>query len=328
LGQLIQEQADAFRFAVTPYYLGLARPEDPNCPILAQVLPRGEETNDDRFPDLDPLAEENNSPLPGLTHRYPDRVLWYLTHRCAVYCRFCLRKRKVSRSESAPARSARAGVLEYVRSHPEIKEVILSGGDPLALGDDDLDHILGELRTIEHLVSIRIHSRMPVTLPMRFTPELLAVLNRHYPLTLVAHFNHAAELSPQAVAAVRALRMHGVHVLNQAVLLKGVNDSIESQEALHLGLLRAGVKPYYLHQCDEVRGVSHFRVPIERGLEIMGALRGRNPGIALPRYVLDLAGGGGKVPLEPEYFLGRATDAQGEVLIFRNWAGKEYRVRP
>ena len=328
LNGVIQSQADAFRFAVTPYYLSLARPDDAACPILAQVLPRDVETLDARFPDLDPLAEESHSPVPGLTHRYPDRVLWYLTHRCAVYCRFCLRKRKVSRAESAPTRSARQAVVEYVRAHTEIKEVILSGGDPLALGDDDLDRILGDLRDIPHLVSIRIHSRMPVTLPMRFTPELLAVLGRHYPLTLVAHFNHAVELTPEAVAAVRALRMQGVHVLNQAVLLKDVNDTVAAQEDLHLSLLRAGVKPYYLHQCDEVRGVSHFRVPIERGLDIMRAMRGRNPGIALPRYVLDLAGGGGKVPLEPEYFLGRETGVDGDVLVFRNWAGDEYRVRP
>ncbi len=327
LAAIIASQAGTFRFAVTPYYLGLARPEDPNCPILAQILPRAVESADPSFSLPDPLAEERFSPLPGLTHRYPDRVLWYLSHRCAVYCRFCLRKRKVSRAESAPDSHGRSQILEYIRARADIKEVILSGGDPLSLGDEQLEEILAELRGIPHLVSIRIHSRMPVTLPMRFTPGLLAILRENYPLTLVAHFNHAAELSPAAVDAVRALRMHGVLVLNQAVLLKGVNDSVAAQEDLHLGLLRAGVKPYYLHQCDEVRGVSHFQVPIERGLEILAALRGRNPGIALPRFVVDLTGGGGKIPLENEYFQGRENGPDGEFLVFRNWAGAEYRLR-
>lgn len=327
LERLVQEQAAAFRFAVTPYYLGLARPQDPACPILAQVLPRPAEGADERFVEFDPLAEETNSPLPGLTHRYPDRVLWYLTHACAVYCRFCLRKRKVSRPLSAPDRDEREAVLAYIRSRPDIKEVILSGGDPLALGDEELDRILTALRAVPHLVSIRIHTRMPVTLPMRFTPELLAVLRRHYPLTLVAHFNHGVELTAEAARAVRDLRMNGMQVLNQAVLLKGVNDSVAAQEELHLGLVRIGVKPYYLHQCDEVRGVSHFRVPIDQGLEIMAALRGRNPGIALPRYVVDLAGGGGKVPVENVYYLGRERTPAGEVLVFRNWEGREFRVR-
>lgn len=293
--------SSGFRFEVTPYYLGLVDPADPSCPVAAQIFPRREELYDPLFPEPDPLAEETHMPVPGLTHRYPDRVLWYLSHNCAVYCRFCMRKRKVSRPESAPGADEFSDALTYISSTPGIKEVILSGGDPLSLSDDRLDFILSRLRDVPGLSSIRIHTRMPVTLPMRITHDLCEVLKKHYPITLVTHFNHVREITVEAAASVKRLRMSGVLVLNQSVLLKGVNDTAPDQENLLLGLLRAGVKPYYLHQCDEVKGVSHFRVPIQKGKEIIRALRGRNPGIALPRYVIDLPGGGGKIPLEPDY---------------------------
>ncbi len=317
-------QAHEFRFGVTPYYLGLADPADPHCPILKQILPDEKELTDPVFHRPDPLAEETHMPVRGLTHRYPDRVLWYLSHNCAVYCRFCMRKRKVSRADSGPGRTEWEAALEYINNHTEIKEVILSGGDPLSLSDRRLDETLTRLRRVSHLHSIRIHTRMPVTMPMRITPELAAIFREAYPLTLVTHFNHARELTKAAGECVRLLRMNGVLVLNQAVLMRGINDATAAQEALHLGLIRLGVKPYYLHQCDEVRGVSHFRVPIERGLEIMRELRGRNPGISLPRYVLDLPGGGGKVPLENDYRIGEGENANR----FRNWKGDEYEIAP
>ncbi|MCR9140691.1 MAG: KamA family radical SAM protein [bacterium] len=342
------ELAESFRFAITPYYLSLARPRSPEQavvsttanshpgiarddsekpvdpiesvdPILAQILPHPNELADAGYDRPDPLAEERNSPVRGLTHRYPDRVLWYLSHSCAVYCRYCLRKRKVSRAESAPSRGDIEAIFKYIESHQEIKEVILSGGDPLSIADDRLNEILERLRKIPHLSSLRIHSRMPVTLPMRITEELCEVLRRHYPLTLVTHFNHAAELSPEAAAAVRRLRMAGVTVLNQAVLLKDVNDTARRQEDLILALLRAGVVPYYLHRCDEVRGVSHYRVPLERGVEILAELRGRNPGIALPRYVVDLPDGGGKIALEPEYLIDKQLNPETGELVYRYW---------
>jgi len=322
-----------FRFGVTPYYLSLADFQDPLCPILRQILPDEAEISDSLFENPDPLAEESHMPLPGMTHRYPDRVLWYLTHNCAVYCRFCLRKRKVGRAESAAASTSWEDGFRYIESNRSIKEVILSGGDPLSLSDDKIELILSRLRTIKHLYSIRIHTRMPVTLPMRFTDELCAILKDNYPITLVAHFNHAKEITPEAAAAVRNLRMNGVLVLNQSVLLSGVNDSEDAMEELLLSLLRAGIKPYYLHQCDEVHGVSHFRVPIARGLEIMRNLQGKNPGIAFPKYMLDLPGGGGKIPLEnvyeqPSATLNRAANPEMRKRIFKNWAGEEFEISP
>lgn len=318
----IMSQMDSeFRFAVTPYYLSLANPEDPRCPILVQILPQRSELEDSIFVRPDPLAEEAHRPLPGVTHRYPDRLLWYLSHNCAVYCRFCMRKRKVSRPESATGRENDERVFNYIEDHSELKEVILSGGDPLSLSDDVLGALLSRLRRIQHIASIRIHTRMPVTLPARFNQTLCDVLRDVYPITLVTHFNHAVELTEEAALAVRNLRMSGVMVLNQSVLLKGVNDTLEDQENLLNGLLRIGIKPYYLHQCDEVKGVSHFRTSMETGLKIMRDLQGRNPGIAIPRYVLDLPGGGGKIPLENDY---RIPDTSG--LVFQNWAGESYLI--
>lgn len=319
--------AESFRFAVTPYYLSLARPlefADSNrpCPVLAQILPAAAELADTGYPDPDPLAEERYSPLRGITHRYPDRVLWYLSHSCAVYCRYCLRKRKVSRADSAPQRDEYAAIFEYIEQHSEIKEVILSGGDPLSPSDDRLDQILTRLRGVPHLSSIRLHTRMPVTLPQRITPDLCRILERHYPLTLVTHFNHSAELEndPAPARAIRRLRtIGGVTVLNQSVLLKDINDTTADQERLILALLRAGAIPYYLHRCDEVNGVGHFRVPLERGMEILGELRGRNPGIALPRYAVDLPDGGGKIALEPDYLIERNTDAATGTTTYRFW---------
>lgn len=311
-----------FRFSVTPYYLSLADRFHPHCPILLQVLPQRAELSDPIFDQPDPLAEETHQAAPGLTHRYPDRVLWYLSHNCAVYCRFCMRKRKVSRADSAPTKEQRQLALDYIRAHTQIKEVILSGGDPLSLSDASLDEILGELREIPHLSSLRIHTRMPVTLPARITEAFGEMLRKHYPVTLVTHFNHAVELTREAASAVKTLRMNGVLVLNQTVLLKSVNDSLAAQEDLLLGLLRMGVKPYYLHQCDEVRGVSHFRTSTDTGLAILSGLQGRNPGIAIPRYVLDLPGGGGKIPLENDY---RVRISDGDP-VYRNFRGDFFKT--
>ncbi len=321
-----------FHFGVSPYYLSLAQPEDPFCPIMAQLLPRLAELDDPDYTREDPLAEESYMPVPGLTHRYPDRVLWYISHNCALYCRFCMRRRKVAQPESAPRKKEREDALEYIGKHKEIKEVILSGGDPLSLSDSQLETILEALRSIKHIYSIRIHSRMPVVLPMRITVNLGQLLRRFYPITIVTHFNHAHEITSLAREAIRELRMNGVLVLNQAVLLKEINDTVAKQEALILNLLKAGVKPYYLHRLDPVWGTSHFRVPLKKGVEILQALRGLNPGIALPHYVIDLPGGGGKVTLEPQYLEKENlfSDSNGEKrysYIFRNWAGKIFEVQ-
>lgn len=313
-----------FRFAVTDSYLRRARLDHDRCAILGQVLPDPTELDDPVFELDDPLAEESHMPVPGLTHRYPDRVLWYLSHNCAVYCRFCMRKRKVSKAGTAPAGDQIAQALAYIREHSELHEVILSGGDPLSHSDATLDEILGALKGIDHIMSVRIHSRMPVTLPARITEELIQVLRRHAPLTLVTHFNHAQELGEDSLEAIRRLRSAGILLLNQSVLLKGINDTQEDLRELFLSLIKNGVKPYYLHQCDEVRGVSQFRVPIERGIELMKGLRGRIPGIALPLYVVDLPGGGGKVPADSSYL--RRADAEG--YVYENYEGHAYVLAP
>ena len=287
--------AEIYRFAATPYYISLLNPENPYDPILKQLLPDGRELSDPVFTSPDPLHEEKYSPMPGLIHRYPDRVLLYTTDRCAVYCRYCTRKRKIL--EEDPAVDIEPA-LEYIRTHTGILEVILSGGDPLFLSDGALETILKQLRKIKHLISIRIHTRMPVVLPMRITDRLLAIFEKYDPITMVTHFNHANEITDDTAQYVKRLRKSGVIMLNQTVLLKDVNDTTECMEELFLNLLKIGIKPYYLHQCDEVKGVSHFQTSVETGKNIMQELWGRIPGIAVPRYVIDLPEGGGKHPVE------------------------------
>jgi lysine 2,3-aminomutase len=290
-----------FRFKVTTYYLSLANINDPHCPILLQILPNEREINDSYFKEKDPLKEEENSPIPGLVHRYPDRVLWYLSHHCAVYCRFCMRKRKVSKPDFSSLRKDILSKIEYIKNHKELKEVILSGGDPLSIDDHYLDFILFQLKNIPHLYSIRIHTRMPVTFPYRITNELCKILEKYYPLTIVTHFNHPVELTDIVYEKIKLLRKSGVLVLNQTVLLNNINDNCLVLEELFLKLIRFGIKPYYLHHCDEVYGTSHFRVPLKKGMEIIKELQGKNPGIILPKYVVDLPEGGGKVPIMPQY---------------------------
>lgn len=322
---------DPFEMGISRYYADLIQATNPLCPILQQCLPDPRELQDDFFKQADPLAEEIHMPVPGLTHRYPDRVLWYTTHNCAVYCRFCMRKRKVSRPDPSTNISQHQASLAYIKKNSDIKEVILSGGDPLSLSDHRLDFILTELRQIKHLHSIRIHSRMPVTLPERITEDLCQIFQNHYPLTLVTHFNHALEITEQAMTAIMHLKKAGLSVLNQSVLLKNINDSVKEQEHLLLALLRIGVIPYYLHRCDEVQGTSHLRVPLEKGVAILAALRGRNPGIALPRYIIDLPGGGGKIALEPDYIISRKNiQRNGQDIIeykIKNYEGREFRVQ-
>lgn len=262
-------------------------------------------------------------PVPGLTHRYPDRVLWYISHNCAVYCRFCMRKRKVSRSDSAPSRENLSNALSYIHNHSEIQEVILSGGDPLSQSDAMIESILAELKSMEHLFSVRIHSRMPVTCPQRITDSLCEAFRKHGPITFITHFNHSSELTGEAKASLKRIKDSGTTVLNQSVLLAGINDTVDAQKDLLLSLVKAGAIPYYLHQCDEVKGVSHFRVDLRKGLEIQSELRGRIPGISIPEYVIDLPGGGGKVPVNSSYFVKR--DFQKPV--FENYEGRTFSVQ-
>ncbi|MCZ8155615.1 MAG: KamA family radical SAM protein [Leptospira sp.] len=321
--EAFEESKEIFSFAVTPYYLSLIDPSDPNCPIRKQVIPRKEELI--RMPNEveDPLAEQVFMPVKGVTHRYPDRALWYLSHICAVYCRFCTRKRKVSNPEETPSKDEWEAALDYFRTHPEIKEVILSGGDPLTLADHQLDYLLSQLNNIKHINHIRIHSRYPVTLPMRITDSICEIFRKYFPIYMVTHFNHPKELTEDASVALKKLCQSGnLIMMNQSVLLKGINDSEDVLESLNYLLLKAGVKPYYLHQCDEVFGSSGFVVPITRGIEIMYKLRGRRSGISIPTYVKDLTGGGGKIPLNPSYII----ENREKGYLMKNYNGDLYEI--
>ncbi len=313
--------SDRFRVAVTPYYASLMSPNDPTCPIRRQALPQPEEL--ERHPEdrLDPLGEEAYMPVPGLTHRYPDRALLYVTHHCPVYCRHCTRKRKVSDPSSTLAKRQLDAAIRYLRDHPEVRDVLISGGDPLTLSDDRLAAIVAALTEIPHIEVLRLCTRNPVTLPSRLTDELLDKLAPYQPLLVHTHFNHPAECTPEAARCLRRLADRGFSVANQMVLLKGINDDAERVRDVNHWLLRQRCRPYYLFQADLAEGVSHFRTPIETGVEIIRALRGHTSGMAVPHFVVDAPGGGGKIPLVPEYVMGRDDDH----LIFENYAGDTYR---
>ncbi|EOQ94942.1 putative EF-P beta-lysylation protein EpmB [Leptospira wolbachii serovar Codice str. CDC] len=314
---------EEFSFAVTPYYLERIDKENPNCPIRKQILPRAGELTKKPNEVEDPLAEERYMPVKGVTHRYPDRAIWYISHVCAVYCRFCTRKRKVSDPEETPNRNEWEKALDYFRSHTELREIILSGGDPLTLSDSSIDYLLGELKSIPHINQVRIHSRHPVTMPMRLTQDLASIFAKYFPLYMVTHFNHPNEITEETKTYVMRLIKEGhVSVFNQSVLLSGINDDEKILSELNYKLISIGIKPYYLHQCDEVFGSSDFVVPIERGIEIYRKLRGFHSGITIPNYVKDLTGGGGKVLLSPNYLQKKTKDGY----LFQNYLGDEYEV--
>lgn len=324
---LTQDERDAFEashaqfhMGITPYYASLMDPSDPDCPIRLQSVPQKGELTVLPMDLEDPLAEERDMPVPGITHRYPDRVLFYITHNCPVYCRHCTRKRKVSDPSTAAAKKQIEDGLAYIESHPEIRDIVISGGDPLSLSDDRLDYILGRLRAIPHVEIFRLGTRNLVTLPQRVTDDFVAMLRKHHPVFVNTHFNHPKELTEEAFEACRKLADAGCSLGNQMVLLKGVNDDPEVVKELNHKLLLARVRPYYIYQCDLSQGISHFRTPISKGLEIIEALRGHTSGLAVPHYVVDAPGGGGKIPLLPEYVVRK----EGKKLILRNFENKEF----
>ncbi len=290
-----EEVSARYPLRVNPYYLSLIR--YPRDPIWLQVIPDRREIEDTEGME-DPLDEERLSPVPNLVHRYPDRVLLLVSNQCATFCRFCNRKRKIGLSFPVDDFTIRQGV-DYIVRHPEVRDVLLSGGDPLLLEDLVLDQILGTLRSIPHVEIIRIGSRVPCTLPHRITPSLCRILRRYLPLYVSTHFNHPWELTPQAKRACSRLVDHGIPLGNQTVLLRGVNDDPEVMAELVTALARARVKPYYLFHADPVKGTSHFRTPVAKGLDIMGFLLRAVPELCIPDYVVDLPEGGGKVPLLP-----------------------------
>jgi lysine 2,3-aminomutase len=301
--------ASGFPMAITPYYLGLCDPGDPGCPIRRQCVPRVEE-GDEAPGDLrDPLGEEAHTVAPELICRYPDRALLLVTDRCSVYCRFCTRSRMVGRGGGARSVDKLGSALAWLRAHPEVRDVIVSGGDPLVMSTARLVRVLSRVRAVPSVETVRLATRAPVVLPSRITAGLCRALRRFHPLWVMTHFNHPKELTEAARGACERLADHGFPVMNQTVLLRGVNDDAATLEALFRGLVRARVRPYYLLQADPVRGTGHLRTPLAVGVGIMAALQGRLTGIALPKFIVDTPGGLGKVPLLPDYVVGRAPGA-------------------
>lgn len=306
--------------AITPHYFNLIDPEDPHCPIRRQVVPRIEETWEDPDEMSDPCGEDSHMPVPGLVHRYPDRVLFLVTDRCASYCRYCTRSRVVSGAGDQELHTEFEAAFRYLEKHTEVRDVLLSGGDALLFSDAKLDAILTRLRSIPHIEFVRIGSRVPIFLPQRITPELCQMLQKHHPLWMSIHTNHPRELTTEVRAGLEMLSNHGIPLGNQSVLLRGVNDNAEVMKSLVHKLLMCRVRPYYLYQCDLIQGSSHLRTSVADGIDIIEQLRGHTTGYAVPQFVIDAPGGGGKVPLNPDYVLLR--DEQ-RVLI-RNYEGKTF----
>ncbi len=306
-----------FRVDITPYFASLIDPDDPNCPIRRQVIPTGKELTAFAGMYEDSLNEDGHSPVPGLVHRYPDRVLMLVTTQCASYCRYCTRSRIVGDASAQFSRSDYDRQIEYIAATPQIRDVLLSGGDPLVLPPKILEDILRRLRAIEHVEIIRLGSRVPVFMPQRITPELVAMLRQFHPLWLNVHFNHAKELTPEVSQALGLLADAGIPLGAQTVLLAGVNDSVEVMKELVHKLVRNRVRPYYLYQCDLVEGAGHFRTTVSKGIEIIEGLRGHTSGYAIPTYVVDAPGGGGKIPVMPQYLI---SQAPGKVVL-RNFEG-------
>lgn len=309
--------------AITPYYLSLLSPTDPTQPLRRTHIPVGGEFVRSVGEDADPLGEEHDMAVPGLVHRYPDRVLFLTTGFCSTYCRYCTRSRMVGETngEYSFSVSQWEKAAQYIEAHPEVRDCLLSGGDPLSIGDDKLEWLLNRLRSIKHLEFIRIGTKIPMVMPQRVTLKLTRMLKRFHPLWMSIHVTHPDELTPEAVEACGRLADAGIPLGSQTVLLKGINDSIEVMKSLMHGLLKARVKPYYLYQCDPVSGSEHFRTPVEKGLEIIRGLRGHTTGYAVPQFVVDAPGGGGKIPLLPDYVVGR----DGDDLILTNFEGGTYR---
>jgi lysine 2,3-aminomutase len=316
--KLIEKTIAKFPISITPYYLSLIDSNDyKSDPIFKQSFPSPFELNISKYDIIDPLSEDEDSPVPGITHRYPDRVLFHLSNVCSMYCRHCTRKRKVGDSDSIPDKNEISRGIEYIKNTSTVRDVLLSGGDPLMLSDEYLEWVLTELRRIPHVEVIRIGTRMPVVLPYRITDELIRVLKKYHPLWINTHFNHPREITISSKEALRRLADAGIPLGNQTVLLSGVNDCPRIMKRLMHKLVQNRVRPYYLYQCDLSEGLSHFRTPIGKGIEIMENLIGHTSGFAVPTYVIDAPGGGGKIPVMPNYLISWSTNK----VVLRNYEG-------
>jgi len=319
--QALLERGSLLPLGITPYYMSLIDPIDPTDALRRTVVPVTGEFLLGAGEADDPLGEDHDSPVPGLVHRYPDRVLLLALDFCTTYCRYCTRSRVVGHGEIAPTDARLNAIMDYLRRTPSVRDVLISGGDPLALSDEKLDHLLGRLREIPHIEFIRIGTKMPAVLPQRITPNLVRILKKHQPVWMSIHYLHPNECTPESWRACARLADAGVPLGSQTVLLKGVNDNVATMTELMQRLLLMRVKPYYLYQCDPIRGSAHFRTSVQTGLDIIEGMRGHTTGYAIPTYVIDAPGGGGKIPLQPNYVVGR----DGDELMLRNYTGQEYR---
>ena len=305
------------RMAITPYYLSLIDPNDPHDPVRRQAVPTGAELHQASSDLLDPLHEDEDSPAPGLTHRYPDRCLLLITDQCSMYCRHCTRRRFAGQKDAGLPVDQVDQAIEYIRKTPQIRDVLLSGGDALLCSDDRLEYIIRKLREIPHVEIVRIGSRTPVVCPQRVTPELCNMLKKYHPVWLNTHFNHPNEITPESAKACQMLADAGIPLGNQSVLLAGVNDCVHVMKKLVNELVKIRVRPYYIYQCDLSMGLEHFRTPVSKGIEIIEALRGHTSGFCVPTFVVDAPGGGGKTPVMPQYVISQSPHK----VILRNYEG-------
>jgi len=324
LNQIIDEESivenEKLPLRITPYYASLLEGTDAGNPIIKGVVPSIKELQMSPGEASDPLNEENCSPVPNIVHRYPDRVLFLATGFCTTYCRYCTRSHMVAKDKMHYGKEAWQPAIEYIRRNKNIRDVLISGGDPLTMPESHLEYLLETLRSISHIEIIRIGTKVPVVLPQRVTNSFVAMLRKYHPLFMSIHFMHPSELTPEVNEACTKLADAGIPLGSQTVLLKGINDSVPVMTKLMQGLLRNRVRPYYIYQCDPIPGSGHFRTPVEKGLEIIKGLRGFTSGYAIPHYVIDAPGGGGKIPLLPEYYIGR----EGDNLILQNYEGKRF----
>ena len=313
----IAKVMDGFRVGITPYYASLMDPDDPRCPVRMQAVPVIEEMHQTDADMADPLHEDEDSPAPGLTHRYPDRVLFLITDQCSMYCRHCTRRRLAGEKDGARSREDIDACIAYIRRTPEVRDVLLSGGDCLCVEDETLEYIISQLRDIDHVEIIRLGSRTPVVMPMRITDKLCSILKKYHPIWLNTHFNHSKEMTPEAAEACRKLADAGIPLGNQSVLLRGVNDCPHIMRNLVHDLVKNRVRPYYIYQCDLSMGIGHFRTTVAKGIEIIEGLRGHTSGYAVPTFVVDAPGGGGKTPGMPQYIISQTPHK----VILRNYEG-------
>lgn len=313
----IRKCLQSLRMAITPYYLSLIDLDDPNDPIRRQAIPTASELYQSPADLLDPLHEDTDSPVKGLTHRYPDRVLFLVTDMCSMYCRHCTRRRFAGQTDQAVPLDQIDKCIDYVREHPEVRDVLISGGDPLVNPDDRLEYVIAKLREIPHVEIVRIGSRTPVVMPQRITPELCNMLKKYHPIWLNTHFNHPKEVTEESKRACEMLADAGVPLGNQSVLLAGVNDCVYTMKKLMHELVKIRVRPYYIYQCDLSMGLEHFRTPVSKGIEIIEALRGHTSGFCVPTFVVDAPGGGGKTPVMPNYIISQTPHQ----VVLRNFEG-------